>query len=908
MTDETNGNDSRRLVDRAERAACIERATGDLLWDRDFEAGTVWWNENAQIVFGVTPGDAEANPEWWTSRIHPDDRESYSALVRAFLQSDAPLLSAQVRFRMADGIYRYFWCRGFAVRRKEGRITRLVGMMTDITELRIAERERDRIFTLSLDPMLIGLKGQLRRVNQAAEVAFGFTEAEMQTMKFLDLVHPDDRETAAMELKKRAAGQPMPAWECRFLCKDGQSKWFLWSAITDEPEGVLYAVGKDITSRKAAEEELRRSKEAADAASRARSQFLAHMSHEIRTPMNSVIGMTSLLLETELSPEQRRFAEIVASSGHILLTVIDDVLDFTRIEAGKLLLECMDFDLRTLLEQTVDMLAGEADRKGLEMTCLVAAEVPDGLRGDPIRLRQIITNLVANAIKFTPQGEIGIRVQVDDEDGSSATLRFAVADTGIGIAKDRVQRVFSAFEQADGSTTRRYEGAGLGLAICRQLVELMGGRVGVESEEGRGSTFWFTVPLEKQPVQSSRKTDDNYGLEGARVLVVDDSEANRLVVGSMLRSWGCRVSEAADGKQALTTLRASARVADPVTVALLDSTMPGMSGIELARQVSADPQLKRTFVVMMTGPACLDEAGRSKAMGITASVPKPVMESRLRQALDGALHPLSTHAARAAGKSATGREPGAQARILVVEDNATNREVAVSILAKLGCRADAVVNGAEAIPAIWTDNYDLVLMDCEMPEMDGYEASRRTRQRERSAGKPPIPIIGLTAHAMAGDRSKCLRAGMSDYLSKPIDVAGLNTMLKKWLAKQNEEANGAAPAAAAYVFDEDNFLKRMMGDRTLAGGIVAGFLLNAPCQLQSLAERLGQKDTSGARLKAHALKGAAATISASALRDVAREIEDAAKAEDPELAGELLGRLEEQLDRLGSVLRRSGWA
>ena len=540
------------------------------------------------------------------------------------------------------------------------------------------------------------------------------------------------------------------------------------------------------------------------------------------------------------------------------------------------------------------MLAVDAGRKGLELTCLVALEAPVRLRGDPVRLRQVVANLAANAIKFTSQGEVRIRVRVEQEDAAWATLQFAFADTGIGIPADRIEAVFSAFEQADGSMTRKYGGTGLGLAICKQVMALMGGQIGVESEVGKGSTFHFTVALRKQPGNRVLNSEAHARLQGVKVLVADDSAANQLVVGSLLRSWGCRSSEAVDGTSALAALHQAARMADPFQIALLDSVMPGPETVELANQIRADSELRRTLLVAMTPPGLVDQKICSDKFGFAAAVSKPVMETRLRLALDAALRRpgQARETAGDRGGEGTGAAPASAAfRILLVEDNATSQEVALAMLSKLGYRADGVSDGVEALHALEKAAYDLVFMDCEMPRMNGYEASREIREQERAAGRTAIPIVGLTAHAMGGDRSKCLAAGMSDYLSKPIERTHLAEILTEWLARADRETK--AIAKTSDIFDEGDLLRRLLGDRELVRRILAGFLDSVPGQLRALAGYLGEKDASGARLQSHALKGAAATISAGALREAVREIEEAATADDVNLAGVRLARARE---------------
>jgi len=901
----------RQVEERRKYLEGILSAVPDAIVMVDAEYKVVEWNPGAETLFGYARDEVLGKP------LDPlISREDAVAEATQFTQQvvDGGVLPSTeaVRYRR-DRIPVDVIVAGAPVF-VGGEFAGAVAAYTDITERKRAEAEIARLAAVvnqaAESVVLTDLDGNILYVNPFFEKATGYGAAEAlgKNPRILKSGHQGEAFYKNLWDTVKSGN----TWTGVFVNKRKDGTLFHEEAsifpVKDSSGQMinLAAVKRDITDRVQAEVELRKAKEAAEAASRSKSEFLANMSHEIRTPMNGILGMTELALDTDLTLEQREYLTLVKSSAESLLQILNDILDFSKIEAQRMELESLNFSLRDSLGDTMRSLAMRAHKKLLELAYHVAADVPDLLIGDPGRLRQIIVNLVGNAIKFTERGEVVARVEMESETDNEVILHFAISDTGIGIPPEKQKAIFEAFAQADASTTREYGGTGLGLAISTRLVTLTGGRIWVESKVGQGSTFHFTahfgLQTKARPTPLARQAD----LKDVRVLVVDDNDTNRRILLEMLSNWGMKSSAASDGLSGLRALRTHESAGTPFALAIVDAHMPKMDGFEMAEEVKGNPLLAGTHLILLSSGGRPGDGARCRELGIAAYLLKPAKQSEILDAILTVFGQPEEERASSLITRHTLRERSQRLRILLAEDNVINQRLASEILEKRGHSVTVAETGEAALAALEEESFDLILIDVQMPKMDGFQATLAIREKEKQTGAH-IPIIAMTAHAMTGDRERCLEAGMDDYVAKPVQATKLFEVIERVVPAPSVAEIVSAPMPeperARSVFDRVAALEHMDGNVELMKSIVELFFGESERLMAEAKAAIAGRDAKTLERAAHTLRGLARNFSAEDAAGAALWLETLGRDNDFRSADDAAALLHKEFQRLTEALR-----
>jgi len=892
------------------------RTVADFTHDWEFWVGPdgkfLWVAPSCKRVTGYSAEEFMEDAALFHDIVHPDDRDMMMRHTSDSLRREQHIPhSLDFRIIRRDGEIRWINHVCQPVHSDDKRLLGRRASNRDITERRrmeqaLSEEEARFRYIYENAPVMmhsIDVQGIVRNVNGRWLEEMGYSRDEVIGRK---IGFAMTRESANVALNiivpQFWRDGKVRNVEYQYVKKDGNViDVILDSTVMNDPAWgqVSLSTVRDVTARKKAERDLVAARESAEQANRAKSEFLANMSHEIRTPINGIIGMTELTLNTQLTPEQREYLETVEMSAESLLRLINDFLDFSKIEAGKLDIVAMDFSLRDFIGNTMSTLAVHAHRKGLELIYHIPSTTPDALTGDPGRLRQVLVNVVGNAVKFTDRGEVVVRVETDSEDENELRLHFSVSDTGIGIPLDKQKKIFQTFEQVDTSTSRKYGGTGLGLAISSQLVEKMGGNIWVESEPNKGSTFHFIVHLrlQSQPAHTP-VVEEMADLKDLPLLVVDDNATNRRILEETVLQWGMKPTVVDSGRTALAAMEVAYNVGRPFKLVLTDCMMPEMDGFQLTERINQDSRIKTATIIMLTSAGERGDASRCVNLGISAYLLKPIKQSDLFFTVSKVLQGPPSPETQSLITRHSIRESRRRLRILLAEDNPVNQKVAARMLERMGHTVSIAENGTEVLSAVEKQNFDLILMDIQMPEVDGFDATRSIRERETSTGEH-IPIVAMTAHAMKGDKEKCIQAGMDGYVAKPINVQQLFESIESLFHdRQAAEEPSEVPAAAGEPLDTTKILERIGGDRELLRELAGLFVGDCPRMLSDIQDAVRDGNADALQKAAHALKGSVGNFTAEAAVQVAFRLEMMGRNQDMTDAAQALKELEREIGRV----------
>ncbi len=921
MLDRLDDAQGRVLASEA-RFRDIASSSADVMWETDARGNYTYCSERVEDLLGFPP--EKVLGRHFTAPWPEEERRRARKMMGMIALRKEPIVDLEVRSRRKDGSEAIIQVSGVPVLDADGALKGYRGAAKDITLRKQFDKEllesetrlKTILYAIQTGILLIDAEThEIVDANTAAIHMLGYTKEEL----IGSVCHNYICTTEEGSCPVTDLGETLNNAERILLTARDERKPIIKTAVKATIGGRAYLVESfmDITERKQAEEAVERAKEAALAASRAKSDFLANMSHEIRTPMNGVVGMIELLLDTDLNSEQRDYAEAVRNSGDVLLTLISDILDFSKIEAQRLDLVVAPFALRESLGSTMKGLAARAYEKGLELVFDVDPEVPENVIGDVGRLRQVLINLVGNAIKFTDRGEVVVKVELVSMNDDRASVLFAVSDTGIGIAREKQESIFEAFTQVDSSPTREFGGTGLGLSISSQLAKLMGGSIWLESNLGKGSTFHFTVPLEissRPALYEPRPVVEKIDFGSLETLIVDDNATNRRVLCKMVESWGMKPTLAEGGREALEALEASASSGRSFDLVLLDARMPNIAGFELAEKIKQHPVHRSAAILMLTSAAMPGDRERAEKAGVAMSLTKPVTSSEL---LDGIVKVIGKYATVTimAGDcdEETLEDSGSRRklRVLLAEDNEINRLVAERMLEKEGHYVTSVITGAEVLEALRCGRFDIVFMDVQMPEMDGLEATARIREEERVTGRH-LPIVAMTAHALKGDKERFQAAGMDGYLPKPVKQMDLNECINEFTltASGGQQPDGAGEQEddGRPAIDEAAFFELMGGDRTLMEEVARLYVKNYSVRIKLLKDALELDNPQSVRLAAHSVKGAVSNLAAPQAIEIAKKLEKLSAKGTLDGAFPLSEELEVEMEKIAAYFLENGYA